>query len=48
MHFKSGLADRLIDMVYDQSFFDDLSAYGCNANSWSGSYTDKSLTITLK
>ncbi len=47
VYFKSGLENSLIAKLNKQDFFDDLSAYGCDANGWSGSYTDRSLTLTL-
>lgn len=48
VYVSDGLMDSLISKVGQQSFFSDLNDAGCYAASWSASYTNKSITITLR
>lgn len=44
---SSGMMNSLISKLKQQTFFNDLSSNGCNPGSWSASYTDRSITVTL-
>lgn len=47
--FSVDISKELITMMKkNYSFISDLKAEGCNSNGWSGSYTSKSFTVTLK
>lgn len=48
IYVVDGVMKSLVAKIGQQTFFSDLKAAGCNVTSWSASYTDKSLTITLK
>ncbi len=45
---KYGIADDVMKKLQSGTIFTDLAAAGCNTTGWSASYSDKSITLTLK